>query len=174
MHLAARFIFQFDPPRMVWDTIKVQPPIIGATARKIAMSRFCRALAVLYSAGMTLSEAVSTAADACANLYIGRGIKRVLPAVRAGQGLTESLTRTRAVSPIVLDMLATGEKTGNMDAVLQKVSEYMDEETDATIHKLGVVLFVSVIVVAGIKIGMMVIAFYSGYFQGVMKAGGGG
>ncbi|MGB9619912.1 MAG: type II secretion system F family protein, partial [Armatimonadota bacterium] len=109
-----KLIFQFETPRLIWDAIKIQPPIIGGTARKIAMSRFCRALAVLYSAGVTLSEAVSISADACANLFIGRAIKPSVAAIQAGRGLTESLTLTGAVSPTVLDMLATGERTGNM------------------------------------------------------------
>jgi len=167
-----KLVFQFETPRLVWDAVKVQPPIIGGTARKIAMSRFCRALAVLYSAGVTLSEAVSASADACGNLFLGRGIKPAVSAIQAGQGLTESLAKTRAVSPMVLDMLTTGERTGSMDAVLLKVADYMDEEADATIHKLGIALFVLAVLVVAAIVLIIAARFYSGYFGGILKAGG--
>jgi len=168
-----KLVFQFETPRLIWDAVKVQPPVIGETARKIAMSRFCRALAVLYSAGVTLSEAVSASADACANLFIGRGIKPAVAAIQSGQGLTESLAKTRAVSPMVLDMLTTGERTGSMDAVLLKVADYMDEEADATIHKLGIALFVLAILVVAAIVLVVAVRFYSGYFSNIMGAGGG-
>lgn len=167
--IVLKLLLQFEAVRWVWDFVKVLPPIIGTTARKIAMSRFSRALAVLYSAGMPISEAVSVAADACANVAIGRGIRSCVPAVQAGHGLTESLARTRAVTPMVLDMLSTGEKTGSMDTVLQKVADYMDDEADATIHKLGIALFVFMILIAAIIIGIRVIGFYGSYFGGVME-----
>ncbi|MCX8053164.1 MAG: type II secretion system F family protein [Armatimonadetes bacterium] len=172
--LVLKLILQFDTPRFLWDAIKVQPPFIGATARKVAMSRFCRALAALYAAGLSLNETVSAAAEACANLYMGQSIRRALPAIQSGRPLTESLARTRVITPMVLDMLATGEKTGNMDAVLNKVSEYMEEETDATIHKLGILLFVGAILIAALVVGMMVVKFYGGYFGTVIGAGKGG
>lgn len=158
--VVGKLIFQFDGMRLVWDFLKVQVPIVGASARKIALSRFSRALAVLYAAGVSLPESVNVAADACANLYIGRGIKYAIPGIQAGQGLTESLTRTRAISPMVLDMLAVGERAGSTDAALQKVSEYMDEELDASIHKIGIALFVVMMLTAGIVVGYIVIDFW--------------
>lgn len=167
-----KLLFQFDIVKLMWDSIKIQPPVIGTCARKLAMSRFCRALAVLYSAGMPISESVNAAADACANLAIGRGIKYGVPALQAGQGLTETLTKTRAVTPLVLDMLHTGEQAGNMDAVLQKSADYIDDEADATIHKLSIALFVLMILIAGVIVGMMVIKFWGGYYNDMLKVTG--
>lgn len=167
-----KLLFQFETPRLMWDALKIAPPVVGAIGRKIAMSRFCRALAVLYAAGMPISEAIRVAADACANVYVGRGIAYAAPAVEAGQGLTDSLAKTHAVMPMVLDMLSTGEKTGNMDAVLQKVADYMDDEADTTIHKLGIAVFVLAILVAGAVVLSIVVHFYSGYFDQITGAGG--
>jgi len=172
--IVLKLVFQFDTPRLIWDAIKIQPPVVGSTARKIAMSRFCRALAVLYAAGVTLSEAVSISADACANLFVARTIRPAARAIQAGRGLTESLAATRALIPMVLDMLATGERSGSMDAVLVKVADYMDEEADATIHKVGIMLFVLAILVAAAFVLIIAVQFYSSYFGGIMKAGEGG
>ena len=121
---------------------------------------------------MPLSESVDVASDACANLYIGRGMKYAIPALQSGQGLTESLASTRSVSPMVLDMLAVGEKSGSSDAVLQKVSDYMDEEVDASIHKLGIALFVLMLLAAGGVVGYIAIQFYTGYFNNVLGSQG--
>ena len=167
--VALKLLFQFRFAKFAWDSIKIQPPIAGTAARKIAMSRFSRALALLYGSGMPIVESVSIAADASGNLMIARGIKFAIPALQAGQGLTESLRKTRAVMPMVLDMLSTGEKTGNTDAVLQKVADYMDEETDSTIHKLGTVMFVVMILIAAAVVGSIVVRFYTGEASGVMK-----
>lgn len=163
-----KLLFQFESVRLVWDYIKIQPPILGTMARKTAMSRFGRALAVLYSAGMQISEAVSVSAEACANVAIGRGIRSAVPAIRSGRGLTESLAKTGMIMPMVTDTLSTGEKTGNMDAVLQKAADYMDDEVDATIQKTGVVLFVLMILAAGAVVLRMAIGFYSGYLSGML------
>lgn len=167
-----KLVMQFDTARYVWDFVKMLPPILGTAARKVAMSRFSRALAMLYSAGLSLSEAVSTAADACANVAAAKGIKRAVGAIQAGESLTLSLQRTGVVMPMVLDMLSTGEKTGNLDAVLQKVADYMDEEVDATIHKVGIGLFVLMILIAGVIVLMQVIGFYSGYFNKLIGGSG--
>ena len=163
-----KLVFQFTTVKLAWDSIKTIPPIVGGVAKKMAMSRFSRALAVLYGAGMPIAEAVLVAADACANLVVARGIKRAVPAIQAGQGLTESLTRTRMLLPMVLDMMATGEKTGNVDAALQKVADYMEDEVDTTIHKLGVALFVLMILVAGVVVALVVADFWMKYYGGLL------
>lgn len=164
-----KLVFQFDAVKFAWDSAKTAPPVVGTTARKIAMSRFSRALALLYSAGMPIAASVSIAADACGNLSIRRGIRQAVPALQVGQGLTESLVKTRAVMPMVLDMMATGERTGNTDAVLQKVAEYMDDEVDATIHKLGIALFVGMILIAAVVVGTIVVSFYMRMIGGMME-----
>lgn len=159
--VALKLLFQFRPVRLMWDSIKITPPVVGTVARKIAMSRFSKALAVLYSAGLPMTQAVAAAADASANEWISHRIRSVLPALQAGEGLTESLARTGCVLTMVLDMLSTGERTGSMDAVLNKVADYMDEEADATIHKLGIAVFVLAILVAGGVVLMMLVQGYT-------------
>lgn len=162
-----KLLFQFNIIRLIWDTVKIVPPIMGTSAHKIAMSRFCRAMAVVYSAGMPTAEAVDIASDATGNLAIARKLKYAIPAIQSGHGLTESLAKTGAVMPMVLDMLTTGEKAGSIDAVLQKVADYMDDETDSTLHKLGIVLFILMILIAGIVVMKIVIDFYLKYINGI-------
>jgi type II secretory pathway component PulF len=170
--VSLKLLFQFQTVRLVWDSVKVLPPLVGTACRKTAMSRFSRALALLYSAGLGMPEALSAAADASANLYIASGVKKAIPAIQRGEGLTASLGATRALTPMVMDMLTTGEKTGSTDAVLEKVADYMDEEVQITIQKLGVVLFVGMIVAAGVVVAVIAASFYGGYFNSLLNSQG--
>lgn len=169
--IVLKLVFQFEIPRLAWDYAKSNIPVLGGNARKIAMSRFSNAMAVLYAAGMSMAQCVDIASDACANLYLSRSMKCAVPAIQSGQGLTESLSRTRVVSPMVLDMLAVGERTGSTDAVLRKAADFMDAEVDSSIHKIGIALFVIMIVVAGIVVGSIVIGFWGGFYSGLSGAG---
>ncbi len=74
---------------------------------------------------------------------------------------------------MVLDMLAVGERSGSMDAVLEKVAEYMDEEIDASIHKLGIALFVLMLLAAGAIVGYIVITFWMKLYGGLLGSHGG-
>lgn len=165
-----KLVFQFYAPRLVWDCVKVHIPIAGANARKIALSRFSNALAVLYAAGVSMADSLDVAADACGNLYMGRAIKCAIPALQSGRGLTESLARTRVISPMVLDMLAVGERSGDMDATLSKATEYMDGEVDSSIHKIGIALFVVMILIAGILVGSIVVGFWQKFYSSLAGA----
>ncbi|MCX6344734.1 MAG: type II secretion system F family protein [Armatimonadetes bacterium] len=167
-----KFLMQFEPVRFAWDLFKIQPPLLGTVARKIAMSRFSRALALLFSAGLPITQAVSIAADACANIAMGKKLKQAIPALKDGQPLMESLKKTGAVLPMVLDMIAVGEQTGSYDATLQKVADYMDAEADSTISKLSVALFVLMILGVGIAAAIFAMSWIGDYASKLGGAGG--
>ncbi len=170
--IGLKLLFQFDAVRLVWDYVKLLIPVLGWTARKIAMARFSRALAVLYSAGLSMSEAVSIAAEACANIHIGRLARGAVSGLREGMSLVESLGRSGAVTPVVMDMLATGEKSGAMDVVLVKAADYMEQESDMTLQKLGPVLFVVLVLIGAVLVGMQVLAGWRGYANLIEQGAG--
>ncbi len=165
--VATKLLFQFSVPRLIWDAIKIWIPVFGANARKIAMSRFSRSFAILYAAGMSVSESVDLACGACGNLYLGRTMRKAIPAIQSGGGLSDALGRTGVVSPVVMDMMLVGERTGSTDAVLEKVADYMDEEVDASIHKISIALYVVMVLVASGVVGSLVLKFYTGYIKGI-------
>ena len=169
IYLLLRFLLQFQIARLVWDNIKMVPPVIGTAARKIAMSRFARAFSVLYNSGVQTSEALSIAADATGNIAIATNLKKAVPAIRSGRGLIESLALTGAIMPMVMDMLAVGEKTGNFSVVLEKTCDHLDQEVDSTLHKVGIMVFVLSLIAAGIVVGFMVLSSYTTHFDDVLK-----
>lgn len=170
--VVAKLVFQFDTPRLIWDALKVWIPVVGVSARKIAMSRFSRSLALLYAAGMSLSESVDLACSACGNLYLGGAMRRAVPAISSGSGLSEALGKTGMVSPVVMDMMVVGERTGSTDAVLEKVSDYLDDEVDASIHKISIALFLLMMLIAAGVVGSIVLRFYMGYFKDILGTAG--
>ena len=151
--------------KYIWDTFISNVPYLGPTLRQIAMARFGRAFGALYKSGVPMQRALLLGADACGNEFLRA---RMYPAQRAleeGAGVTETLRSTHAFSPIVLDMMGTGETTGNLDSMLGKVSEYYEQESHTRSIQLGNVFGVLVGLGVAIYIGTIIVSFWSGYGQ---------
>ncbi len=167
--VVARVLFAVRPIRIVWDSIVVSIPVIGDIVRKLAMSRFSAALSTCYSAGIPFADAVEYAADAMGNEGMKGKIMRVVPKIRGGSGLHKALAESRAFPPMVLDMIATGETTGNMSQVLEQVSEHSTQEAKLSTEKLAYVLFAMLILAAGIVVLLIVSDFYGNYAGGMLQ-----
>jgi len=154
-----------------WDILIAKTPYIGTTIRQLSMAKFGRAFGALHKGGVPLSKSVLLAADACGNEYLRGKMYTAKGHMEEGMGVTETLRGTDAFSPIVIDMVATGETTGNLDQMLTKVSEFYEQEATTratqTAQVVGVVLFLMV----AIYIGYIVIGFWSGYGASVSTAG---
>lgn len=157
-----KLMASFEWYRRLWDRIKLWPPILGTTARKIALSRFSRSMAALFRAGVPISETIEVAADSSGNAFLAQRIKFALPAIRSGASMTETLSRTGVLTREVQDMLHTGEVTGSLDNTLDKVSEYMDNETRVTLQRVAILLFITMLVMAGIFVGWVAMRAYGG------------
>lgn len=167
MYAAIRLLLTVQPIRYVWDMVKLSFPVLGSTARKLAMSRFSTGLSVMYSAGIPLSQAVELSSDALGNEVLHRAVLRAVPQLRAGGQLSEAFRQTGGLPEMVIGMIGTGERTGSMDQVLDKVSEYYDSEAETTLEKFGYVLFAMLILGAGVVVAIIVARFYLGYFGGL-------
>ena len=153
-----------------WDAVVANLPYIGTTLRQVAMARFGRAFAALYSSGVPVGPAIRMSADACGNEYLRAAIHPAPARLEGGAGITETLRATGAFSPIVLDMMATGETTGDLDGMLRKMSEFYVGEAEVRQIKLGQVFGVVVALAVAIYIGYIVVTFWSGYGAGVSNA----
>ncbi|HWD42003.1 MAG TPA: type II secretion system F family protein [Fimbriimonas sp.] len=153
-----------------WDAMTSYIPYLGNTLRQIAMAKFGRAFAALYRSGVPLQKALQLSADACGNEYL-RG--KMYPAYRDlenGRGITDTIESTQAFSPIVVDMIRTGETTGNLDQMLSRTAEFYIEEAKVRQQKLGLVVGITVALFVCIYIGYIIINFYMGYFGGITQA----
>lgn len=152
-----------------WDAVIANLPYIGNTMRQVAMARFGRAFAALYASGVPIGPAIRMSADACGNEWLRSKIHPAPERLEGGAGVTETLRATDAFSPIVLDMMQTGETTGDLDGMLGKMSEFYVAEAEVRQVKLGQVFGVVVSLVVAIYIGYIVITFWSEYGQGTSQ-----
>ncbi|MGC8784878.1 MAG: type II secretion system F family protein [Armatimonadota bacterium] len=161
-----RILLQIEPLREAYDSLKLMIPGIGGLVRQLAMARFSRAMAALYSAGVPLPRTIAISALAADNYYLTKHLRRAVAEVEHGQSISEAFRRTGVMPPLVLDMLQTGESTGNVDAMMDKVAEYYEQETDVKSGQAVIVLSVGVYLLIALWIASMIISFWQGYASG--------
>lgn len=155
-----------------WDTMISNLPGFGKLVRELAMARFGRAFGAMYRSGVPLGRSLQLSADACGNEYLRGRIYPAVPQLDSGAGVGDVLASTGAFSPIVLDMVRTGESTGNLDQMLEKTADFYEDEATTKSTQLAYVVGAVLGILVAIYIGYIVITFYMGYGSSVMSAGG--
>jgi len=157
--------------RYSWDRFILGVPYVGNTLRQLAMAKFGRAFGALYAGGVGVPQAIQLAADSSGNEYTRSLLYPAATRLQDGGSISETLASTGSLSPLVLDMLHTGETTGNVDQMLTKMAEFYEEETVVRSTQTGNILGVAAIIFVGIYVLIILIRFYGGYFSGMMDAG---
>lgn len=153
-----------------WDQFILKVPYLGNTLHQLAMAKFGRAFGALYAGGVAIPRGIELAADACGNEFVRANLYPAARRMQDGASIFETLRATGAMSPIVLDMVQTGETTGNMDEMLQKTADYYEDEAAVRSEQLGRVVGVLAIVLVGIYVCIVLVKFYGSYFSGLMNA----
>ncbi len=146
--------------RKVWDRVKIRVPIIGELILKVIMSRFSRIFATLYRSGLPMLQSLEIVSNTLNNVIIAEVIDSVKEEVRGGRGLSEPMRASGVFPSIVSQMVAIGEESGNLDAMLTKVSDYYDSEVEYAIRNLSTMIEPVLLVV----IGTMVLFLALGVF----------
>lgn len=158
-----RVLLAIRPVRYIWDVLRTGIPVFGTVSRKLAMSRFSTCMSVLYSAGVSLPQAIELSAGTMENEMLKQSVLRVIPEIRDGGDITTAFRRISGMPDLVVGMMSTGERTGSLDLTLSKVSEYYDAEARVTMEKSGYVFLALAIVIAAILTFFIVLSGYSGY-----------
>lgn len=153
-----------------YDEFLLALPGFGKTVRQLCMAKFGRAFGTLYAGGVAVPRAVELAADACGNEYLRSRMYPAAGRLKEGVGITHAFRETGAFSPIVLDMAHTGETTGNLDFMLNKVAEYYEDEGKTRSVQFGYALGVLALLAVAVYVGYTVITFYAGHFSGLSEA----
>jgi type IV pilus assembly protein PilC/MSHA biogenesis protein MshG len=154
-----------------WDKRVLGIPYIGQTVHGFAMAKFGRSFGALYKAGVPIGESIKLAADACGNQYVRSQVYPAAQGLEEGAGITDTLARTGAFSPIVLDMTRTGEVTGDVDGMLIKVSEFYEAEGAVRAKQAAIIFGVVVFVCVAVYVFIVMLKFYSERLQGLSNAG---
>jgi len=158
--------------RMVIDTIILKLPVLGILMRKIAVARFTRTLGTLISSGVPILEGLDITARTSGNAVIERALTHVRKSLEEGKSLTEPLKESEVFPGMVTQMIAVGEQTGAMDAMLQKIADFYEEEVDAAVKDLLTALEPIMIVFLGLVVGGVVISMYLPLFSLIGKLSG--
>ena len=142
------------------DGAVLKIPIFGDLLRKVAISRFSRTLATLLQSGVPILESLDIVEKTIGNRVLELVIVNVKENVREGESLTGPLIKSGVFPPMVTRMIAIGEKSGKMEAMLLKISEFYDDQVDAAVEGLTSVIEPIIIGVLGVVIGFIVIALF--------------
>jgi type IV pilus assembly protein PilC len=155
--------------RFVLDTITLKLPILGMVMRKIAVARFTRTLGTLISSGVPILESLDITAKTSGNAVVEKALFQVRKALEEGKSLTEPLKDSGVFPGMVTQMIAVGEQTGAMDAMLQKIADFYEDEVDAAVKDLLTALEPIMIVFLGVVVGGVVISMYLPLFSLIGK-----
>ncbi len=147
------------------DAIFLRMPIFGPLLRKVATARFSRTLGTMISSGVPILDALEIVARTAGNLVVEEAIQKTRTAISEGKTIAEPLAASKVFPSMVVQMVAVGEQTGAMDAMLQKIADFYDDEVDTAVSALTQLLEPLMIVFLGGTVGTILIAMYLPIFK---------
>ena len=162
------FISQFrrtEKGKYLTDKILLKLPIFGSLLNKVAVAKFTRTLGTLVSSGVPILDGLEITAKTSGNKVIEYSIQDVRKGVVGGKTLAEPITKAKVFPPMVTHMIAVGESTGALDAMLSKIADFYDDEVDASVSNLTAMMEPLLMVFLGGAVGFIVIAMYLPIFK---------
>jgi type IV pilus assembly protein PilC len=153
------------------DRFLLRMPIIGILIRKVAVAKFTRTLGTLISSGVAILDGLDITARTAGNKIVEMAVLRTRASIAEGKTIAEPLRQSGVFPPMVVQMIAVGEQTGALDAMLGKIADFYDEEVDTAVANLTSLLEPMLMVFLGIVIGGAVIAMYLPIFKLVTVVG---
>jgi type IV pilus assembly protein PilC len=147
------------------DALFLRLPIFGSLLRKVATARFSRTLGTMISSGVPILDALEIVARTAGNLVVEEAVMKTRAAISEGKTIAEPLAESKVFPSMVVQMVAVGEQTGAMDAMLQKIADFYDDEVDTAVSALTQLLEPLMIVFLGGTVGTILIAMYLPIFK---------
>lgn len=146
--------------RYQWHSLLLKIPVVKVIITKTAIARFARIFASLMGAGVSIVDAIDTTAAALGNAVIEKELRNCSRAIQDGSQLSVEIQKSQHFPPIVAQMLAVGEETGQTDTVIIKVAEFYEEEVDAAVGALSSIIEPVMILVLGGMVGLIAISVF--------------
>jgi len=140
-------------------------PIFGPVLLKSTIARFSRTLATMFGAGVPLVDALESVSGAVGNLVYEKAILEVKNEVSTGRGLEQSLQDTNLFPNMVMQMVSTGEESGELETMLDKIADFYEREVDDAVDALSSLLEPILIVILGGLVGTVVVSMYLPIFK---------
>ncbi len=148
-----------------YDLLKLNIPVFGLLNKKVAISRFCRTLGTLLSSGVPIMQALEIVGKASGNEIIAMTVGKIRESIREGESIASPLGASGMFPPMVTQMVAVGEETGNLDAMLSKISDFYDTEVEYLLASLTSMLEPIMIVGMGGIVGFIVVSVFLPLYQ---------
>lgn len=147
------------------DSLKLKLPIFGPLLRKVAVSKFTRTLSTLIKSGVPILAALEITSKTAGNKIIENAVMKVRSAIKEGENIAEPLRAAKVFPPMVVRMIAIGEKTGELEKMLNKIAEFYEEQVEVAISGLTSILEPLIIAFLGVVIGGIVICMFLPIFS---------
>jgi type IV pilus assembly protein PilC len=151
--------------RQFWDSRRIKLPVFGPIAHKICLARFTRTLSSLVRSGVPILEVLQIVSQTVGNVVMEKAIKTAAVDIERGEGISAALGKNPIFPSMVIRMMSAGEQTGNIDNMLERVSNFLDEEIEATLSGLMSLIEPMLIVFLGIVVGGMVVCMFLPIFN---------
>jgi len=172
MVLGIRWYYKQEDGRRRIDRLLLRMPVLGDLIRKIAVARFARTLGTMVSSGVPILESMDIVAKSAGNKIIEEAVVRARASISEGKTIADPLAESKVFPVMVTQMVAVGEATGALDAMLNKIADFYDDEVDSAVGALTSLLEPMLMIFLGVVIGGLVIAMYLPIFKLAGVVGG--
>jgi type IV pilus assembly protein PilC len=153
--------------RKKWDRFIIKAPYVGPLVVKVYTGRFSRTLSSLYSSGLPMVECLQRSADVMNNSYISEKFDTVIDEVKQGEPLSAAIQRTEIFDSMFCSIIYVGEESGALDDILEKSSDYYEEEADSAISSLVSMMEPLMIIIMGVAVGLVVASVLPALYGGM-------
>jgi type IV pilus assembly protein PilC len=151
--------------REFWDRTRIRLPLFGPIAHKICLARFTRTLASLIRSGVPILEVLNIVANTCGNVIMEKAVRTASGDIERGEGISMALSKHPIFPTMIIRMITAGEQTGKIDSMLERVSDFLDEEIETTLSGLTSLIEPLLIVFLGVVVGGIVICMFLPIFK---------
>jgi type IV pilus assembly protein PilC len=159
------FYLRTPAGRTFWDARRIKLPIFGGIAHKICLARFTRTMASLVRSGVPILEVLGIVQNTVGNVIMEAAIKSAAADIERGEGISTALAKHPVFPTMIIRMMSAGEQTGKIDAMLERVSDFLDEEIETTLSGLTSLIEPLLIVFLGVVVGGIVICMFLPIFK---------
>jgi MSHA biogenesis protein MshG len=165
--IGARVYVATEQGRYLWDRWKLKLPLAGSIILRATLARFSRGMSLAIRAGVPIVQAMSVVSEVVANAYMSLRIQHMRDGVERGESVLRTATASAIFTPVVLEMIAVGEETGEMDALMDEVADMYEREVDYDIKNLAA----NIEPILTIALGVMVLVLALGVFLPIWGLG---
>jgi type IV pilus assembly protein PilC len=167
-----RRYYRTEKGRLTIDALVLKAPIFGPLLTKVAVAKFTRTLSTMMASGVPILEGLNIVSKTAGNVIVENAIMKTRQSISEGKTIAEPLAETKIFPPMVVQMIAVGEATGALDAMLAKIADFYDDEVDAAVSAMTTMLEPFMMVFLGIVVGGMIICMYLPIFKIASVVGG--